>query len=440
MASDCPAEQLVEIRSLAQGGHGVATSADGRTLFVPGTVPGDRLRCRITEVRRRYLRGQLVELVQSGPERIVPQCRHFGDCGGCDWQMLAYADQCRYKQQLLQQTCAHRLGAAAAECLEPLLASETAFGYRSRAQLKAHAAGGAFALGFYRRGSHFVVDVQDCPLLAAPLRALLAPLRQLFAGTPYAAWVPQIDAATDDAGAIRLLVHYRGEDLAAFCRWLQPRLATLAVAGPLAVLVQAGRKARIRLLCGEPQLRIRVDEPPLWLAYGPGGFAQVHLAQNRALVARLLDWAAVQPSDQVLDLYCGMGNFTLPLARRAARATGVEDYAPSIEAARANARETGLAARTVFEVAATADCLSRLTAAPDLVVLDPPRSGAYEAVAGLVRLRPSRLVYVSCDPQTLLRDLVPLLGQGYDLLRLGALDLFPQTHHTEVVALLQARG
>ncbi|MBN2645317.1 MAG: methyltransferase domain-containing protein [Desulfuromonadaceae bacterium] len=426
--------ESVEITTLVHGGSGLGHGEDGKAVFVAGAIPGDHVRCRTVQEKKRYRKADLVELLTSSPQRIVPACSHFGDCGGCDWQMLSYSDQCDWKQRLFEQSCAHQLGEEVIERMVALRVADEPFGYRSRVQMKCHAAHGAFALGFYRRGTHYVVQVDHCPILAPSLNALLGPLRQLFAGSDYADQVPQIDLATGDDRAVRLVIHYRGDVTDRFCGWLGRRVSGLKAA----VLVQSGRKQQLRCVQGGELLTIQVDDPPLALHYGPGGFAQINLAQNRELVRRVLDWAAVTEQEKVLDLYCGMGNFSLPLARRAARVIGVEDYAPSIAQARDNARQAGLTAE--FHVQPAADFLAGWREPLDLVVLDPPRTGAWEAVGPLLEALPQRIVYVSCDQQTLLRDLKPLLGRAYQLERIGAVDLFPQTHHTEAVALLRRRS
>ena len=223
-------------------------------------------------------------------------------------------------------------------------------------------------------------------------------------------------------------------------RRLADYLRPLAEAAGFSLFLQTGRKATLTRVCGEEQLEITVDDPPLRLAYGPGGFAQVNLEQNRALVALLLSARDWQGSESALDLYCGMGNFSLPLARRIGSLVGVEDYPPSIASAQQNARQNGLgnlrfAARPAQ--GALQDFFPQTP--PDLVVLDPPRSGAYEVARELAARPPERVAYVSCDPATLARDLQPLLHGPFRLLWSRPVDLFPQTYHIESLTLLERR-
>ena len=419
------------VTAMANGGSGIGHH-NGKAVFVAGAVAGDVVRCRIEQNKKRYARARLLEVLEASPQRCRPLCAAFGECGGCDWQQMPYAQQCYWKQQLFADNC-RRHGHIDEGKILPLVAAEQTWAYRSRVQFKCYNSAAGFVIGFYRRGSHYVVGVDTCPVLETRLNELIAPLRAVFDGSDYAACVPQIDAAVGSNGARRVVVHYIGNAREEFCRWLLRRCA--AIDG--ALLVQCGRKSSLTLLRGDADLAIEVDEPPLRLCYGAGGFAQIHLQQNRRLVEMVVRGSAVGSTDSVLDMYCGMGNFSLPLARRAARVTGVEDYAPSITSARRNASAAGLD-NTTFYAAAVEGYLRQCTAAVDVVVLDPPRSGARAALDGIMALRPRTIVYVSCDPHTLMRDLA-ILGRDYSVTTIQAVDMFPHTCHTEAVAILTAR-
>ncbi|WP_316348582.1 class I SAM-dependent RNA methyltransferase [Desulfuromonas acetoxidans] len=416
------------VTTLAHGGAGLGHH-DGKAVFVFGAIPGDRILCQIVQNKKRYARAELIKVIEPSDQRQEPACSHFGDCGGCDWQQLSYEQQCRWKQQLFVDSCV-RHGRIDQGVIRDLVPAPQEFGYRSRVQFKCYNSPQGFILGFYRRGSHDVIDVRHCPVIALPIAAQMTAWRTLFDGSVYASGVSQIDVAVGSDDALRTIVHYRGAETEAFCAWLTGCLD--AVDG--AVLVQTGRKNPQILLRGQVDLTIRVDEPPMELHYGPGGFAQVHLEQNRQLVARVIEAAEVTAQDAVLDLYCGMGNFSLPLARRAGAVVGVEDYAPSISYADRNRDTLGLTNAT-FHACSVETFLGRWRRTADVIVLDPPRSGAREAVAGMMRCRPRRIVYVSCDQQTLMRDLTAL-AQSYTVTSIQALDMFPQTCHTEVLAVL----
>jgi len=289
-------------------------------------------------------------------------------------------------------------------------------------------------MGFYRRGSHFVVDVPNCPISSPAVNRALAAFRRWLPASPCPDRIPQVDLASDDCGQVRAVVHCLDSQPHGLADFLRP----LAEDAGLALFFQTGRKATLRRIAGAEDLAIEVDAPPLRLAYGPGAFAQINLDQNRALVAEVVATVPWGGREQVLDLFCGMGNFSLPVARRSARVVGVEDFAPAIEQARANAAANGLGNLDFH----AADAVGALEAffpgrAPDVVLLDPPRSGAYAVCRELKKTAPGKIVYVSCDPATLARDLVPLLQGGYRLARTRPIDLFPQTWHTESVSLLE---
>lgn len=419
------------IDRLAFGGNGVGR-LDGKAIFVPLTAPGDRIRCRLVKEKGRWAEGELLELLAPAAERIVPPCPVFGRCGGCQWQHLPYPAQAVAKEAIFREQLL-RFADAPAEALRPIVPAPAPYGYRSRVQLKCRNTPAGFVLGFYRRGSHYVEKIEACPLAPEPLNALIPGLYAAFSKSPVADRVPQIDLNIDDAGARRAVVHVLPGAEAAVRMALEP----VAQQEGFALFLQVGRKEGMLAVCGAAELTIACDTPPLKLAYGPGGFAQVNLAQNRALVAAALGAAPLQGSERVLDLFCGMGNFSLPLARRCREVVGVEDYAPAIVQAQQNAVANGIG-NARFLARPAAGALRELSVTPfDLVLLDPPREGAYEVCRELLEVRPPRVLYVSCDPATLARDLKPLLHNGYRLVSSQPFDFFPQTHHIESLTLLE---
>lgn len=423
---------LLRIDALAYGGSGVGR-LDGKAVFVPLTAPGDRIRCRIVQDRKRYAEAELVELLEAAPQRRRPPCPVFGDCGGCQWQHLPYAEQCRWKERIFAETL-QRQAKIDASVLRPLVPAPDEWGYRSRVQFKCRQTEAGFVMGFYRRGTHYVIDVASCPIADSRLNAVLALFRRWLPDSPCPHLVPQVDMELDDEGRVRVTVHALGAEAAALAAYLRP----LAEETGISLFMQLGRKETLVRVCGEEDLHILpLGAGSLRLAYGAGGFAQVNLEQNRQLVREVCSAAALTGRERVLDLFCGMGNFSLPLALQAGEVVGVENYAPAIERAGLNARANALA-NARFRALPAEEAIRDVTAAKafDLVVLDPPRTGAYEVVRELARLRPPRIIYVSCDPPTLARDLVPLLHGGYEVVSARPFDLFPQTHHTESVTVL----
>nr|NIQ96390.1 23S rRNA (uracil(1939)-C(5))-methyltransferase RlmD [Desulfuromonadales bacterium]NIR33771.1 23S rRNA (uracil(1939)-C(5))-methyltransferase RlmD [Desulfuromonadales bacterium]NIS42455.1 23S rRNA (uracil(1939)-C(5))-methyltransferase RlmD [Desulfuromonadales bacterium] len=292
-----------------------------------------------------------------------------------------------------------------------------------------------FVIGFYRRGSHFVVDVEQCPVASAGVNRILTLLRRELPRLCEPHRIPQVDVSEGDDGALRIVVHYIGRKR----ERIADELAALAQETGAAVFMQSGRKATLRRIAGDEDLVVipRLN-PQTTLRYGPGGFAQVNLAQNRALVEAVTEAASLTGKERLLDLFCGMGNFSLPLAARARRVVGIEDYPSSIASARSNARENTVD-NADFHARPAEGALAEFSAEEpfDTVVLDPPRSGAYAVAREIAEVKPQQVIYISCDPPTLGRDINLLLHNGYRLVHSQAFDLFPQTHHIESVSLLK---
>ena len=424
----------VELRidSLAFGGNGIGR-LDGKAIFVPLTAPGDQIRCRIARDKGRWAEAELVEILQPAPERIIPPCPVFGRCGGCQWQFLPYDEQAQWKEKIYRDLLQRQAGVAPENIL-PIVAAPAPYAYRSRAQFKCTHTPQGFVLGFYRKGSHVVVGISACPLLPKGLNDLIPLLKSAIDGSSVAGQIPQIDAGIDDRGRVRLVVHALEPAATAVAKLLQP----LAMQENFALFVQNSRKeGGMQHVYGEEDLIISCDSPPLELAYKAGGFSQINLEQNRTLVNAVLSAAQLTGTERVLDLYCGMGNFSLPLARRCGEVVGVEDYAPSIAQAKSNARQNGLN-NIRFHARPAAGALRAYgeNAPFDLVVLDPPREGASELCRELIDLSLPRILYISCDPATQARDLKTLLNNGYRCLSAQPFDFFPQTHHIESLAIL----
>ena len=418
----------LKIDNLALGGRGVGRS-DGKAVFVPYTVPGDVVRCRVVRDKKSYCEAELVEILTPSTARIAAGCPVFAECGGCQWQHLSYQEQLAWKERLFRETMSRAL-TVDDSVFAPIVASPQSLGYRCRAQFKCRMTDGGFVAGFYRSGSHYVVDIDACPLLAPDLNRLFAALKPLFSSYSLAHRVPQLDVSVDDAGQLALIVHFLDEDHTSLALLLEP----IAREVPCAVYAQKGRKeSLVELFAGPPQAIRPFSD--MALRFPPGGFVQVNLDQNRRLVADVL--AQVPPGSRVLDLYCGIGNFSLPIATVSTSVLGIEGYAPAIEMARENARRLGIDNAEFITDDAAAGLLSVQPGQYDIVLLDPPRSGAYDVARRLVELQPSTILYVSCDPMTLGRDLQKLCNNGYRPVALRAYDMFPQTAHIEGLAILE---
>lgn len=421
----------LEITSLVHGGRGIGRH-QGKAVFVPLVAPGDRVDCRVVKSRRRFAEAELSAIIVPSPLRREPPCPFFGTCGGCQWQHLTYPEQLRWKAKNFIDLMV-RAKLVKADRIKPITASADEWHYRNRIQLKTHVSEREFAVGFYQQGSHRVVDIDRCRLVAPPIQKTLSLLREALLEAPGAGFLEQIELACGDDGQVRLVfsVHPQGYD--SLRRWLQ----LFACRCQLNACIKSTSRGTVEVVHGEAELIVSIDQPALELRYGPGGFVQVNSSQNRAMLSHMLDLLDLDGHEQVLDLFCGMGNFSLPLARRAKSVTGVEDHAPSIAMARRNAESNHI--KNVDFVAADASAAAARFRGEglDLIVLDPPRDGSYQAVGRILQISPKRVLYISCDPATLARDLVPLVSDGYEVVSSQPFDLFPQTWHIESMTLLQ---
>ncbi len=424
----------LHIESLVYGGNGLGYH-EGKVIFVPQTAPGDRVRCRVIKSKKRFAEARLEKVLQPADNRCPPACPVFGQCGGCQWQHLPYEVQSAWKGKIFADLL-HRQAGVDRMRIRPLVAANEPWHYRSRAQLKLQVQGQQLVMGFYRRGSHVVVDHQQCPILHPYLSQAAKLFREALNGFRHSHRMPQLDLGIGDDGQVRAVLHYLGSDAAMVADFLRPQVS----AAGIALYLQSGRKGRLQPVCGEEDLYIHVSRPPLTLAYGPGGFAQVNLEQNRTMIEAVIKAVQQSGAGRVLDLYCGMGNLSLPVARLVSEVIGVEDFAPAIAKARENAKRNGID-NAFFHHLSAEGAASQLASlfGFDLVMLDPPRSGAAGVVKELQVLRPRYILYVSCEPPTLVRDLQPLLQDDYCLEWSQPFDFFPQTHHIESVSLLSRK-
>jgi 23S rRNA (uracil1939-C5)-methyltransferase len=385
------AEVLIE--RIVPGGAGLA-HADGRTVFVGLAAPGDRLRVRIDQTRGQIAFASITEVIEPSPSRVEPPCPYFGRCGGCDFQQLSYEAQLEAKVSIVRD-CLRRIARIDPPQDIPITASPSAWHYRARAQWQYDPL--RTRLGYFERGSHRVCDVVECPVITSPLQAELARLRtEMLAGSlPEAA---EFQAVAGDEGA------------------------------SLAPPVGPNASREVSRTIGDFNYRFSAE-----------GFFQINHQLLPALIAAALDGAT---GERALDLYCGVGLFTLPLAQRFTHVTGVEASPAALRFASLNLSDAHLS-NAVFECAKVSDWLrtNASTSAPvDLLLLDPPRAGAEEdTMRSIIILNPRRISYVSCDPATLARDLKHLIEAGYRLDSIAAFDMFPQTHHVETVAHLSSR-
>jgi len=440
----------LEVESLDLDAQGVAHRANedgqpGKVVFIEGALPGERVQVQVSRKKNNWEQGQMSALARQSSQRVTPGCAHFGlhagACGGCKMQHLHPAAQVAVKQRVLEDNLWHLAKVKASTLLRPI--EGPAWGYRDRARLSVRwvAKKGTVLIGFHERKSRYVADMRVCPVLPAAVSAMLMPLRELIGAMDQRERLPQIELAAGEGVTALVLRHLEPLSAADMQRlrefgarhgvqwWLQPK-------GPETVHL---------LDEGGPLLAYRLPEFGITMPFKPTDFTQVNPYINRVLVDRALRLLAPQADERVIDWFCGLGNFTLPLATMAREVLGIEGSEVLVARARDNAAANGLqtrasfSARNLFEI--TAHDIRELGAAQRWLV-DPPREGAFALAKAMAELHgspgwlpPRRIVYVSCNPATLARDAGLLVHQaGYRLSLAGVVNMFPHTSHVESMA------
>lgn len=405
----------------------------GKAIFVEGALPGERIQARIIDDKKHYAHGALQQVLTPAANRIAPFCDHYRECGGCSAQHLGEADQQAVKEAGLVSLF-ERLGNIQAPVLDPVLTGESrAYRRVCRLAIKFDKNGRCTRVGFRRRQSNDLVEIAGCPVLAAPLSALIAPLRDCLNRLKSQRELGHAELIQAEQGIVMLLRHTGRPNEAD-----RALLIEFAQAQGIDLYLQAADE-RIEPLHQQFALDYTLDG--LSLAFAPGDFIQVNGPINQRMVEQALAWLGATRDDKVLDLFCGIGNFTLPLARQAREVVGVEGELAMVARAEENARRNGITNARFYKADLSGDIVGMSWAREgfDLVLLDPARPGALEVMSHVVALAPKRVVYVSCNPVTLARDSRVLVQGGYRLTRLGMLDMFPHTGHLESMALFERK-
>ena len=429
------------ITDAGHDGRGVAR-VDGKTVFVSGALPGEQVLLKLRKRHRRFDEAEVIELIIRSPHRVEPRCRHFGQCSGCSLQHLDAAAQIDSKQRVLAENF-ERIGKVAPQSWLPPLVGEP-WGYRRKGRLSVRnvAKKGRVLVGFREEENpRFVADIQQCEVMHPALGRKVGLLAELLNGMDAASDIPQIEfAAGDDTMALvfRHMQPLSARDLAALTAFGQQHA--------LAIYLQPGGNSSVHPLWPQqPRLAFRIASDDVRFAdveleFQPLDFVQVNAGMNQRMLACALHLLDPQPGDRVLDLFCGLGNFTLPIARRVAEVVGVEGEHALVERAAQNALRNGIGnarfeVANLFEDQRTADWARQPW---DKLLLDPPRAGADQLLAYLPHKATRRIVYVSCHPASLARDAGILVNQhGFTLQSAGVMDMFPHTAHVESIALFE---
>jgi len=440
----------LEIESLDLEAQGVA-HADGKVVFVSGGLPGERVRAALKRRKPRFDTADTVAVLRESSQRVRPRCAHFGVCGGCSMQHLDPLAQIAVKQRALEDQL-HHLGNVSPDImLRPIAGPTWGYRYRARLSVRHVPKKGGVLVGFHERGSSYVADMRECHVLHPRVAQLLLPLRQLVSELSLRDRLPQIEVAVGDTAGSRPCIALVLRVLQALTEDDRVRLRQFAAAEAVELWLQPAGPDSIELLCddrggdGGSSLAYPLPEFNVVMPYRPTDFTQVNHAINEVLVRRALALLAPAPNDHVADLFCGLGNFSLPLARRAATVLGVEGSPTLVARAADNAALNGLADRTRFVARNLFEMDPerwRALGGFNRVLIDPPREGALEVCKAIAaqtvedtRHRPKRIVYVSCNPATLARDAGVLVNLGgYRLSAAGAVNMFPHTSHVESIA------
>jgi 23S rRNA (uracil1939-C5)-methyltransferase len=425
------AEVLIE--KLVHGGSGLARLDNGQAVFVPGVLPGERVAVEIKKRKKGFLQAQLIGILSPSADRIAPPCTGEKQCTGATWPHISYPAQLRYKQEILQDTL-KRIGGMEPARPFPVLPSPRIDHYRLRTQFNVRAKGGVQRIGFFRQGSYDLIEVEQAFLIHPLIDNVLKGIRSLANELPL---LSEIHINASPAGEAHILLFSEHNPLPA----METFFSKLRTVVPEVIGLTGFTTRKKVFSLGRNRLSLEVEG--LALHATEGNFFQVNWEQNRNMVRTVLDFAAPAGNETVLDLYCGIGNFSLPLATKAKTVIGIESGWSAIEDAIANAKLNNIA-NTEFiaeDLQKGLKALIERKTRADVIVLDPPRAGAtLKTLERVLAFVPRKIVYVSCNPSTLARDLKFFHLFGFRLDRLQPVDMFPYTYHIECVAEMVREG
>ncbi|WP_425666074.1 23S rRNA (uracil(1939)-C(5))-methyltransferase RlmD [Vibrio tubiashii] len=418
--------QSLTVEKLDHHGAGMAYQ-NKKPIFIEGALPGEQVLAQLTESKSKFARAKLIKIQKASEQRIAPFCQHYAECGGCNMQHLSIEAQQEYKQQTLSQLMSKFAGQSVA-LSAPVVGDERSYRRRARISIKLNKKTRQLEFGFRKKQSKDIVTVTHCPVLDIELDSLLAPLYDLLSGFSNQENIGHVELVKGDNTKVIVLRH-----LKALKESEQKLLEQFA----------AENQASLYLMPESDQLNRVVGESAHYLEAGvtipfePNNFIQVNQNVNQAMVEQALTWLELSEQDRVLDLFCGLGNFSLPMAKQVASVVGVEGVDVMVEKAANNAQVNGINNTAFYQANLEQDVSGQPWAAEkfDKILLDPARAGASGIIEQISALGASRVVYVSCNPATLARDSQSLLNQGYKLQKLGMLDMFPHTSHLESMAL-----
>jgi len=427
----------ISIESLSHEGRGVGR-IDGKTVFVDRALAGEKALMTYTFQRGKFDEGQAIRIENPSENRVEPPCQHFGVCGGCSMQHLSTDAQIAHKQSILKEQLLHFAHTEPHEWLPPLQADLLNYRRKARLGVRYVIKKERTLIGFREKYSNYLADIDECVILVKQVSDLLQPMSALIDGMDSRLFIPQIEVACGDELVCLIIRHLQPISAKDHQAWIE-----FAKAHQLVVYLQPKGPNTVHriwpLESENGQLSYRLKEYNLEMLMEPLDFTQVNASINQQMIPKALGLLDVQADDNILDLFCGLGNFTLPLATKANHVVGVEGVQEMVDRGSKNARHNGLKNVEFFQADLTTDLSEQpwLKRDYDKVLIDPARSGALEVIDNIVKINPQKIVYVSCNPATLARDTGELVKAGYKLVKAGVMDMFPHTTHVESIALFE---
>ncbi len=427
----------VTIESLAHDGRGV-THIDGKVVFIDEALPGEQLDFIYTDIRRDYAEGKVEQLITHSDDRVAAKCPHYGICGGCSFQHVESSAQIKIKQSLLQEQFSRIGKVDIPELWQPLTGPHWGYRQKARMGVKYVPKKGRVLVGFRERRNPFLAEIEECIVMNPVVGTRLMALSEMIGDLSIRAKIPQIEVAIGDQEcvlAIRVLEPPTEAD--------QQRMLQFAKEYNIVLYLQSKGPDTIVPLPGQQPVlpHYVLPEHDIEFQFKPAMFTQVNYEINQKMINRVLETLDLNEQDTVLDLFCGLGNFTLPMAKKAGHVVGIEGDLPLVNHARANAKRNG-----IENIEFHAADLTKPIEAPwakqsfSKILLDPSRAGALDVLSWFPKWNPQQIVYVSCNPSTLARDAGVLVNDlGYKLVKAGVMDMFPQTAHVESIALFEKR-
>jgi len=424
----------IEIESLSHEGRGVG-HLDGKVVFVDFALPGELVEFKYSKQSKKFDEGRAVNVIKASDDRVKPICEHFTVCGGCSMQHLSNEKQISVKQDALMDMFKHMAQTQPQNILQPLRGPTQHYRQKARLGVKFVEKKGKVLVGFREKGSAFLADLHSCQVLHESVGSRLTALSDLIMTMDAKSTIPQIEVAIDDAKTALVFRHLEplsDNDCAALTQFAQQY--------DFQIMLQSGGPDTVLALWPEnPEpLSYKLNEQDITIEFQPNDFTQVNSEINQSMVSSALSMLQLSAEDKVLDLFCGLGNFTLAMARQCAEIVGVEGAQSMVLKARENAEKNNIQNASFYAADLSIDISSEpwLQQKYDKILLDPPRSGAMEMLKHIGKLGAKRIVYVSCNPATLARDTQILVNEyGYTLVDAGVMDMFPHTAHVESIAL-----